>query len=117
MSREPYDERREQEFMSAGIFVDPYGYVWQRLRNGRWRSTNNMPPRDYAQVHWADEPPKPWGPYIRVTLQPPVYERPQCCDLHNRYCEPLGDLCCEECSEAIRPEHPPGARCVLEEDR
>src|SRR5437879_2229004 len=36
-----------------------------------------------------------------------------CCDLHNAHCEPPGDLCCHDCTEATHPEHPSGVRCVL----
>lgn len=28
-----------------------------------------------------------------------------CCDLHGRNCEPPGDLCCENCTEADHPAH------------
>ncbi|HEV2376223.1 MAG TPA: hypothetical protein VGS19_29140 [Streptosporangiaceae bacterium] len=34
-----------------------------------------------------------------------------CCDLHGRNCEPPGDLCCGECTEANHPNHPRGERC------
>jgi hypothetical protein len=37
-----------------------------------------------------------------------------CCDLHNVHCEPPGDLCCADCTEARHPDHPAGTRCVLE---
>lgn len=37
-----------------------------------------------------------------------------CCDLHNRHCEPPGDLCCHGCSEVLHPQHPAGVRCVLD---
>jgi hypothetical protein len=36
-----------------------------------------------------------------------------CCDLHNTHCEPPGDLCCQQCTEAAHPHHPPGTGCVL----
>lgn len=38
-----------------------------------------------------------------------------CCDLHNKLCEPPGDLCCEYCSEWLHPNHPFGVLCVLDE--
>ena len=45
-----------------------------------------------------------------------------CCDMHGRNCEPPGDLCCGDCTEARhsmwndsdgRPRygHPPGEQC------
>lgn len=60
--------------MAAPLFVDARGYVWQRLRKGAWRSTDGLPPRDYAQVLWTPEPPTQWGPYIQVQLMPIVRE-------------------------------------------
>jgi hypothetical protein len=47
---------------------------------------------------------------------------PPCCDLHGRNCEPPGDLCCENCTEArhvgwedskgvMRYVHPAGETC------
>lgn len=66
--------RQEREFIQAPTFIDVRGYVWQRLRKGAWRSTDGLPPRDYAQVLWAPEPPAPWGPYIQVVLTPVVRE-------------------------------------------
>jgi hypothetical protein len=47
-----------------------------------------------------------------ATLRP----RP-CCDLHNENCEPSGDLCCQECTEAAHATFPvphlDGSHCVL----
>jgi hypothetical protein len=40
----------------------------------------------------------------------------RCCDLHNVHCEPPGDLCCYRCTEVEHPKHPPGVRCVLEQE-
>lgn len=37
-----------------------------------------------------------------------------CCDMHNKHCEPPGDLCCWDCTEAAHPDHPPGIVCVME---
>lgn len=37
-----------------------------------------------------------------------------CCDMHNEHCEPPGDLCCVNCTEARHPLHPPGQSCVLD---
>lgn len=42
--------------------------------------------------------------------------RYRCCDMHNRHCEPPGDLCCFGCAEAGHPRHPVGIPCVLEVD-
>jgi hypothetical protein len=36
-----------------------------------------------------------------------------CCDMHNAYCEPPGDLCCRWCTEAAHPGHLDGSACVL----
>lgn len=40
-----------------------------------------------------------------------------CCDMHNRHCEPPGDLCCRECTEAAHDtfpvRHADGTPCVL----
>jgi uncharacterized Zn finger protein (UPF0148 family) len=35
-----------------------------------------------------------------------------CCDLHNRNCEPPGELCCAGCTEAGHPEHADGRACI-----
>jgi hypothetical protein len=37
---------------------------------------------------------------------------PACCDLHNRHCEPPGDLCCGSCTEINHPQHPAGVQCT-----
>ena len=48
-----------------------------------------------------------------------------CCDLHNRNCEPPGDLCCGECTEyhhglhacsnnPMAVSHHDGSTCVLQ---
>lgn len=39
---------------------------------------------------------------------------PPCCDMHNHNCEPPSELCCEECTEGVHPNHPLGVRCVLD---
>jgi hypothetical protein len=56
------------------------------------------------------------GPSEQKYLGPcgaePVTEH-VCCDLHNAHCEPPGELCCHECTEAAHPDHPRGASCVL----
>lgn len=40
-----------------------------------------------------------------------------CCEIHNEHCEPPGDLCCYECTEAAHDmfpiPHADGSRCVL----
>ena len=36
-----------------------------------------------------------------------------CCGLHNRNCEPPFELCCQDCTEADHPRHPPGMPCIL----
>lgn len=44
-----------------------------------------------------------------------------CCDWHNRSCEPPGDLCCGDCTEASHDtfpiRHADGTACVLEVSR
>lgn len=44
-----------------------------------------------------------------------------CCDSHNQHCEPPGDLCCGQCTEAAHDmfpiRHGDGSRCVLEQNR
>jgi hypothetical protein len=37
---------------------------------------------------------------------------PACCDSHGRHCEPPADLCCQGCTEARHPFHPPGVGCT-----
>jgi hypothetical protein len=37
---------------------------------------------------------------------------PPCCEMHNRNCEPPGDLCCGHCTEFHHGWH----RCYLDED-
>lgn len=51
---------------------------------------------------------------------PPVAARPvrfddglPCCDMHNRFCEPPGDLCCRHCAEVAHPGHLDGSDCVI----
>jgi len=53
----------------------------------------------------------PVGGYgARMTNQP-------CCDMHNRHCEPPGDLCCRRCTEASHDSfpvrHADSTACVL----
>lgn len=42
-----------------------------------------------------------------------------CCDMHNQHCEPPGDLCCRNCTEAAHDtfpiRHADGSRCVLDQ--
>lgn len=59
------------------------------------------------------------APEMTVTLN---RERPAraarvspCCEFHNQNCEPPGDLCCHDCTEARHPVHPNGVTCVLED--
>jgi hypothetical protein len=48
----------------------------------------------------------------------PLRER-VCCNSHNQHCEPPGDLCCANCTEAAHDmfpiRHADGSRCVLED--
>ena len=38
---------------------------------------------------------------------------PNCCDLHNRNCEPPSELCCFDCTEAVHPDHwRDGSDCI-----
>lgn len=41
---------------------------------------------------------------------------PPCCDMHNQHCEPPAELCCNRCSEANHPFHPPGVSCTWASD-
>lgn len=114
-------DEREKLFIEAAVYVDARGYLWQRLRNGQWRSTDGCRSRVTGQGRWAAEPPEDRGPYVRVELVPVVCDPAvgvigdqRCCDLHGRHCEPPGDLCCGDCTEGQHPWHAPGVRCVLE---
>ncbi|GAA0720080.1 hypothetical protein Drose_06350 [Dactylosporangium roseum] len=46
-----------------------------------------------------------------VDAAPPVVL--PCCDMHNRFCEPPGDMCCRGCAEAAHPGHLDGSACVI----
>jgi hypothetical protein len=35
--------------------------------------------------------------------------------MHSRNCEPPSELCCEDCTEADHPRHPPGVPCILDQ--
>jgi hypothetical protein len=44
-----------------------------------------------------------------------------CCNLHSQRCEPPGDLCCRDCTEAAHDtfpiRHADGSTCVMKETR
>jgi len=54
-------------------------------------------------------------PHPPVTACPPARfdDGLPCCDLHNRFCEPPGDLCCRHCTECAHPGHLDGSMCVI----
>lgn len=55
----------EARFKSAALYSDAKGYIWQRLRNGLWRSTDGC--TDNVTPRWADQPAdERWAPYTRV---------------------------------------------------
>jgi hypothetical protein len=59
----------EARFRAAPLYRDAKGYVWQRLRNGLWRSTDgcwDSTPR------WAEQPANErWAPYTRIDVIDP----------------------------------------------
>lgn len=56
----------------------------------------------------------PGGPCASCTC---AEFREPCCDMHNEHCEPPGDLCCWDCTEAAHDSFPvphgDGSVCVL----
>lgn len=59
--------------------------------------------RPHIDIRGADGTCSPWQPAQDAVLADDwvlVPDETACCDLHGRNCEPLGDLCCEECTEA-----------------
>lgn len=85
----------EERFRSQPLYRDAKGYIWQRLRNGKWGSTDRL------SGDAADMPPPAHGPYQKF-----------CCLMHNSHCEPPAELCCADCSEWNHPQHPPGVACT-----
>lgn len=61
---------REDRFRDAPLYRDVRGYVWQRLRNGVWRSTDGLSaeePRAHGQnVEASTFLPVRWAPYTRI---------------------------------------------------
>jgi hypothetical protein len=53
----------------------------------------------------------------RETMSFRYLMEPVCCNSHNRHCEPPGDLCCHQCSEAGHDtfpiRHADGSRCIM----
>lgn len=91
----PRNPAGEQQFLTQPVYRDSKGYLWQRLRNGTWGSTDSLRGPN------AEFPPDAHGPYSLI-----------CCTMHNNHCEPPSELCCWECSEAHHPEHPDGVACT-----
>ena len=58
-----------------------------------------------------------WDPSRRALWLVRRYTPLPCCDMHNHHCEPVEELCCEECTEIGHPEHRDGGKCVLAEAR
>lgn len=46
--------------MASPWYFDRKGYLWQRLRNGRWASTDGL------KGAKGDMPPEEWAPYTEV---------------------------------------------------
>jgi hypothetical protein len=85
----------EERFLIQPLYRDNRGYLWQRLRNGTWGSTDRL------RGPYDDLPPAEHGPYSVI-----------CCTMHSNHCEPPSELCCWECSEARHPGHPAGVACT-----
>lgn len=121
-----------QAARSEGIPDTPPGYpTADPAAVERARTDRGLRLRLVRALWSRDELPTPYaqiGGYIyeiadraaaEIEGRPPAtraYE-PQCCELHNANCEPPSELCCQWCSEAAHPDHPPGVVCVLEQAR
>lgn len=59
------DPVREAAFLSTPLYVDRRGYVWQRLRNGQWHSTDCV--NASSRGLWQPAPDAPeHGPYTML---------------------------------------------------
>jgi hypothetical protein len=59
--------------------------------------------RPHIDIRARDGSCSPWQPSQDALLAgdwAQVFDDDRCCDLHGRNCEPAGDLCCEDCTEA-----------------
>lgn len=59
--------------------------------------------RPHVDIRAKDGTCSPWQPAQDALMAEDwetVPDAGRCCDMHNRNCEPPGDLCCGECTEA-----------------
>jgi hypothetical protein len=66
----------ERQFRSEVLYRDARGYVWQRMRNGAWRSTDGLTSNPGSHVPGSPETggelPKRWGPYTEIREAAPL---------------------------------------------